>query len=233
MRSLLAQEWVDRARAVDDPYEIAHALIMYSAALQWTDEARSLETAEEAVRIARTDGIASALSIGLTMLAGLIPLDDVARAIALLDEAIVVATSIGDRMAASTRLEPRPCSPRDLGSGAPRCRRASTPLSSMLRLGTLQALNGAFWPAAIAFVGLGQLETGAVLIAAADARGIRWWTPDALGGITPATDAAVWRVSVKHETLRSRAQGAAMSPADAVAYLRAEVDRVLGDEPVA
>ena len=52
---LLAQEWVDRARAVDDPHEIAHTLIMYSAALQWTDQARCLETAEEAVRIARAE----------------------------------------------------------------------------------------------------------------------------------------------------------------------------------
>jgi hypothetical protein len=99
---LLAQEWVDRARAADDPYEIAHALILYSATVQWADEARSLASVEEAVRIARAHGIASALSIGLTMLAGLIPLEDVARAVTLLDEAITVAMNVGDRIAASS-----------------------------------------------------------------------------------------------------------------------------------
>jgi hypothetical protein len=39
-----------------------------------------------------------------------------------------------------------------------------------------------------------------------------------LDGLGEARDAAL------------RAQGAALSPADAVAYLKAEVDRVLGDE---
>ena len=38
------------------------------------------------------------------------------------------------------------------------------------------------------------------------------------------------RVWVKRETPRSEQQGAAMPPADAVAYLKAEVERVLGDE---
>jgi hypothetical protein len=103
----------------------------------------------------------------------------------------------------------------------------------MLRLGTLQSLGGAFWPAAIAFVGLGHLETGAVLIAAADARGNRWWNPEWGGGITPATDAAVLEGLGEARAAALREQGTAMSPTDVVAYLRAETDCVLADEPVA
>jgi hypothetical protein len=227
---LLAQEWVDRARAVDHPHDIAHALIMYSAALQWTDEARSLETAEEAVRIARAEGIASALSIGLIMLAGLVPLDDVARAIALLDEAIVVATTIGDRMSAATGSGTRAMFVARLGEWHTALTASVDTAELMLRLGTLQSLNGAFWPAAVAFVGLGRLETAAVLIGAADARGARWWSPDAIGGIIPATDAAVLEGLGEARDAALRQQGAGMVPADAVAFLKAEVARVLGDE---
>lgn len=141
---LLAQEWVDRARAVDDLYEIAHALIMYSAALQWTDEARSLETAEEAVRIARAGGIASALSVGLVMLAGFIPLDDVGRAIALLDEAIVVATTIGDRMAAATGSGTKAMLAARLGEWHTALTASVDTAGLNLQAGTLQSLNGAF-----------------------------------------------------------------------------------------
>ena len=166
------------------------------------------------------------------MLAGFIPLDDVAHAIALLDEATRVASSLGDRMTASTASGTKALFAARLGEWRTALLSSVDAAELDLRLGTEQTLSGPFWAAAIAFVGLGQLETGAVLIAAADARGTRFWNPDTLGGITPATDAAVSEGLGEARDATLRAQGAAMSPADAVAYLRAEVARVLGDEPV-
>jgi hypothetical protein len=53
-----------------------------------------------------------------------------------------------------------------------------------------------------------------------------------IGGIIPATDAAVLEGLGEARDAALRAQGAAMSPADAVTYLRTEVARVLGDESV-
>jgi predicted ATPase/class 3 adenylate cyclase len=226
----LAEDWLDRARAADDPYEITHALTLYGATLQWSDEARSLAIAEEAVRIARTHGIASALSIGLTMLAGLIPLDDVARALTLLDEGIAVATNVGDRIAVSNALGTKAMFAARLGEWRTALTASVDAGELMLRLGTLQSVSGPCWAAAVAFVGLGQLECAAVLIAAADARGERWWSPDWGGGLTPATDAAVLEGLGPERAAALREQGAAMTAADAVEYLKSEANRVLGDE---
>ncbi len=52
---------------------------------------------EESVRVARDAGIFSALSIGLPFLAGMLPIEESERALALLDEAIEVGRLVGDR----------------------------------------------------------------------------------------------------------------------------------------
>ena len=56
-----------------------------------------MATLEESVRVARDAGIFSALSIGLPFLAGMLPIEESERALALLDEAIEVGRLVGDR----------------------------------------------------------------------------------------------------------------------------------------
>ena len=177
----------------DDPYELAHALIMYGAALAvHRRRSKPSTTVEEAVRIARAAGIASVLSIGLTDARGPAPDSTTMPArVALLDEAIDVGTSIGDRMAVSTTSGNKAMFAARLGDWHTALEASVDAAELMLRLGTLQALNGAFWPAAIAFVGLEQLETAAVLIGGGGCTRHRWWSPDWGGGITPAADTAV------------------------------------------
>ena len=86
-----------------------------------------------------------------------------------------------------------------------------------------------YWVAAFAFAALGHLEPAAVL--AADARsdrvGPEWSMPR-----MASTDAAV-SAGLGEDRLRElRDRGAKLDPTEAVAYLRAEADRVLGDESV-
>jgi hypothetical protein len=62
-------DWVERARASGDPYELGTALALYGAALQPSDPDGSMAAHEEVVRIGREAGIASVLSIGLSAVA--------------------------------------------------------------------------------------------------------------------------------------------------------------------
>ena len=100
------EEWVDLARAARDPFELAHALLMLGGALQITEPTldAAIATTEEAVRVARTAGIDSALAIALPNLATWLPLEESERALALLDEAIEIATRIGDRQSVSNAM---------------------------------------------------------------------------------------------------------------------------------
>jgi predicted ATPase len=89
-----AEEWLARARDREDPYEISHALILLAGAL-FADPERAIPIADEAIRISREHGIASALLYAL-IVRGNRPAD-VATAMSIFDEATDVARLLGDR----------------------------------------------------------------------------------------------------------------------------------------
>ena len=91
-----AQEWAELARASGDDYELALALMLLATARMHEPDV-GIAMLEESVRVARDAGILSALSIGLSFLAGMLPIDESERALALLDEAIEVGRLVGDR----------------------------------------------------------------------------------------------------------------------------------------
>ena len=228
----LAQEWVDRARESGDAYEIAHALHLYAAAFQVSDPARCVATFEESVRIGRDAGIASVLSIGLAGLAGSLPLDshdDATRALTLLDEAIDVGTSIGDRQALAAAVGFKAMIASRLEQWRAALSAIADAAEQQLQLGTLNMLVPTCWIAASAFVGMGHVEPAAVLVAVAEARseryGPEWWMERAA-----STEAALLEGLGEERLASLRERGAALEPAEAVAYLRAEADRVLTDE---
>jgi predicted ATPase/class 3 adenylate cyclase len=94
-----AEQWLAGARERNDPYEIAHALILLAPALA-AEPQRAIATADEAVQLSRDNGIASALLYALIVRATL-PADG-ATALALLDEATDVARHLGDRHGVAT-----------------------------------------------------------------------------------------------------------------------------------
>ena len=75
-------------------------LLTLGGALQITEPTldAAIATTAEAVRVARTAGIDAALVFGLPTLATWLPLEESQRALALLDEAIEIATRIGARL---------------------------------------------------------------------------------------------------------------------------------------
>ena len=73
-----AEEWVELARASGDAYELAHALMLLGATLQFNEQAldAAIATIDEGVRVARAGGIDTALALGLGMLAYCLPLEE-------------------------------------------------------------------------------------------------------------------------------------------------------------
>ena len=218
------------------PYELAHALIMYGAAMQFTDGDR-VHDARGGRAIARDAGIASALSIGLPALAGPDPARRVRRAVALLDEAIDVGTSIGDRLAVSSNAcNQRRHSPAGSGEWRSALAGERRHVRAQVSVGTVVAVPvGASLARGRGIVGLGHPETAAVLVGAADAQGNRSRAARSRTGEsrwrrrpTPPCSQALGEGA----TRRARDRGQPPRARRHGRYLRAEADRVLGDEPV-
>jgi predicted ATPase/class 3 adenylate cyclase len=97
----VAEEWVAAARVADDGYELSHALVLCAETGRALGRSESRSQMEEAVQVARDTGSLSALSIALSMLcSGLdMDVDDIDRALPLTDEAITVASQLGDDIA--------------------------------------------------------------------------------------------------------------------------------------
>ena len=225
-----AQEWADRARAVGDLYELAHALILQGSALAGSDPDRGLELVEEAVRIGRDAGIASAHSIGLLALIGSLPMDgpdDTTRALELLEEAIGVGLTIGNRQTVVSAAGFKAHIALRTGQWESALRDSADGAEQALQSGVMNMLLPTYWAAAIAFAELEHLELSAVFLGAADIMETRWG-PDYFMEHADATEAAVLEGLGARRVAELRARGAAFEPAVGVAYLRAEVDRVLG-----
>jgi predicted ATPase/class 3 adenylate cyclase len=104
----ISEAWVAAAREAGDAYQLAHALVLHSASEQMTAVPTARAHMEEAARIAREAGALSALSLALSALVGMFDLDvEGERALALTEEAIAVASDVGDHVsmivAGSTR----------------------------------------------------------------------------------------------------------------------------------
>jgi predicted ATPase/class 3 adenylate cyclase len=222
-----AERWLDLARATEDPYEIAHALVMVGAASQFSDPGRAVGALSEAVDVARGSGIASALSIGLSTLAGLLPLEESDRAVSLFDEAIAVGTAIGDRQGVSNAAQGIGWIAARRGDWRAALRASVDAAAQKLALGDLSTF--ACDLAAVSLAALGYQEPAAVLLGVARATADRFG-PDWFMEIAASTDAHLLEGLGERQVAALGSRGAAFDPADALAYLRAEADRALGTD---
>jgi predicted ATPase/class 3 adenylate cyclase len=225
-----AQEGVELARAIGDPYEVALALIMLGVSMQLSDPDGAVRVLDEAVSLARDAGIASALSAGLAALAGNLPLEESARALSLLDEAVEIGTQVGDRQPVAHATQYKGSIAVRRGDWRAALHASVDAAVQTLELGELAMFQFSFSTAAFAFVGLGYLEPAAVLLGAIEPPSSDQRAPDWVKELFASTDAALLQGLGEREVAVLRARGAAMDPADAVAYLRAEADRTLNDE---
>jgi tetratricopeptide (TPR) repeat protein len=214
-----AQEWAELARAAGDDYELALALMLLASAR--LDEPDGLAFLEESVRVARDAGIFSALSMSLPFLAGMLPIEESERALALLDEAIEVGRLVDDRWSVLQVT---------LAKGSIALQRGDWRAALQLALDYFdhEAANAVGDPlvyAGVALCQLGCFEPAAVLIGKADAMAPRIW-PDWGLTILAATDAALVAALGEEQATTLAERGAALEYADAVAYLRAQATSV-------
>ena len=225
-----SDEWVRLARPGGDPYELASALIMQSSALQVSDAEGALRTLEEAVQVAREGGVASALSIGLSNLGGSLPDTDSERALELLAEAEEIGSQVGDTQGVAHAITMRGWIACRRGEWRDALDAAARTAQQRLRNGDLAMIFDTYLQGAAALAGLGFREPAALLHGAGagavfEHPGPDWWLEmeaRTRGALLDGLGAE--RLAVLLST------GAAMSDPEAVAYLRAEADRVLREE---
>ena len=225
-----AAEWLARARAVGDPYDIAHALTMLGLTFAYAgDTGPATTTLDEAARVAREAGITAALTICLSTLAQMLPVEEAERALALLDEAVELGTRTDDRMSTSTAIMVRGMFMGRLGDWRAALRDEVDAAEVKRSIGDSMGIHACFWNAGVACCALGCFEPAAVLVGKGDAMSLGrfgWgWGLDLL----TATDAALVEALGERQVAAFAGQGAALEMTDAVDYLRAEADRILAD----
>jgi hypothetical protein len=222
-----AGEWVELARS-SDAYELTHALVMLGGAFQVTEPTvdAAIETDDEAVRVARAAGIDSVLTFALPTLAGWLPLEESQRALASVEEGIEAATRIGDRIAVSNAMGIRARLAARLGDWRTALQVAVDSVELAFEVGDHSLVSRSLSTAGVPLCALGSCEPAAVLFGKANAMMERWGVAWILE-MFAATDAALVEALGEQHVATLAARGAALDITEAVAYLRAEADRVL------
>jgi predicted ATPase/class 3 adenylate cyclase len=221
-----AEVWLELARPTGDPYEIAPALLMLGSALR-PDPDRAIPVLDEAVHMARDAGVASSLSYSLMTLAMTLPLDESARALTLLDEAVEVGTKFGDLHGVANAIAIQGGIAARRGDWRATLRANADAAELQFQVGGSVPFGASFWGAAIAFVKLGYLEPAAVLMGQADPRFADQLDAAEFTETTAWAEAALLEGLGARQLTELKARGAALDTADAVAYLRAESQRAL------
>src|SRR5262249_9092486 len=152
------------------------------------------------------------------------------RALALLEEAVINATRLGDPLGASQVLMTRAVIAARRGDWRPALRTAAEVGEQKLQLGDVVTVWGAFHFGASALFHLGELEPAAVLRGVTDAITYLSVIPEeAIEGLANI-DAGLADAFGAEVAATLRERGAALSIPDAVAYLRAQADRVLSED---
>jgi tetratricopeptide (TPR) repeat protein len=224
----LAQEWVDLARESGDPFDLAGALLDLGGALQVTEPTldAAIATTEEAVLVAGAAGIDTALIFGLPMLATWLPLEESQRALALLDEAIEIATRIDARLGVAHVVGVKAWIAARRGDWPAALQGAVDAAEQALGLGDHALASRSLYTAGVALCALGSYEPAAVIFAKANTIQQRWGA-DSTREMLAATDTALLEALGDQQMATLTARGAALDNTDAVAYLHAEADRAL------
>jgi predicted ATPase/class 3 adenylate cyclase len=223
-----AVEWVELAREDAEPYELAHALIMHATTLQFDDPATARRLLEEAVDVARSGGVSSALSIGLSVLGTLLD-DDPDRAMDVLLEAEEIGSHIGDVQAVTQTISMRgwiACRRKEWGEAL---RLATRAAGERLRNGDVSLMVGDYHQAAIALSGLGLHEPAGMVLGVSDASTRVRLGPDWYVALMEQVNVDLVDALGAERLDALRGQGARMTDADAVALLRSEADRALSE----
>ncbi|HEY7105970.1 MAG TPA: adenylate/guanylate cyclase domain-containing protein [Acidimicrobiia bacterium] len=159
-----AEEWAALARLGDDGYQIASALMLIATAQTMApDVAAARAAGEEGVRIARQVGAPGLLAIALVAFIGTLGFDEADRVVPLLDEAIVVGTSIGDSLAVNNALGMRGAVAALRGDHLGALRDALESADEKLRFGNVNDVSASLDVAMVSLTALGDAEAATKL----------------------------------------------------------------------
>jgi predicted ATPase/DNA-binding SARP family transcriptional activator len=219
-----AQVCVDMARAAQDPFDLSAALTIRSTT-RLLDSKEATVDAQEALQIARQVESPSRLLHALFTLSLAIVHEQPTRACALIDEAAEVARKLGDRWALATADAYR-ARVALVQEDWPTALRAATDAAEQdIQLGGSVPLGSTFIMGSIALARLQLLESAAVLVGVIEARfpfpaiDPEWQRLFAVSCRLMLDTLGVSR------TAELKADGAFLTIADGVAFLRSECDR--------
>jgi predicted ATPase/class 3 adenylate cyclase len=227
-----ALEWIELARRADDPYELTNALTMLGGCMVVADDDGAVDTLEEAVRVARESGIDAALAFALPFLATVLPTEESPRAIALLDEAIEVASRIPDPMGLATATGMKGTIALRRGEWDVGLRATVDAVALNQQIGDMATGRIGLYAIAIELSQGGAFAPAAVLFGKADsmgpgARPLAEWAV----ALAATTDTILLEQLGTARVDELAGRGAAMTFTEAVAYARAEADAVLRSVP--
>ena len=226
-----ARAWVTVARASEDHFGLADALLFLGVVLRTAEPDGARAAFDEALRVGRADAIPSSLALILSTVAGYLPVDESERAVSLLDEAIDIGNRCGDAMAVYASIMHKGVLAARRGDWRSALAAGADATGTELEMGDVIGLQSTYMLVAAAFSSLGQDEAAAVVIGKVAS----------IESLTSGASYAIDLFAVAEERSRDVLgnqrlaslidRGAALDHRAAVAYLRTEADRVL-DPPV-
>jgi predicted ATPase/class 3 adenylate cyclase len=161
-----SEKWAARSRRAGDGLELSQALTMLSLVQGATGmPALALETAEEALAIARDTGIPSALADALNLAPWSLLDEDPERALGLLDESIEVNTRLGDTHGVAMALSGKGVYYASEGDPDAALDQVREAIRLITQGGTVTGLiGGAAGVAAVALTNLGHDEEAALIL---------------------------------------------------------------------
>ena len=213
-------------------YETATALVLFGTAAFFLGLDSAVAELEEAVHIGRNTHIASALELGLNVLASSLPADRDAEKFALWEEAIAIGNLLGDQFAVANVGATICWDEAYRGDWSASLRRSVHVAEQFFELGIVGQLSDQYYCASRALTRLGHYEPAAILLGAGDARFSReaGLGPQEFLDIVAAIESLLKEAIEPDRLPRLLAEGAAMPDRDLVEYLRAEASRALADE---
>ena len=227
----LAEESVQLARVSADPRQLTNALNLLGTSL--TSNARTqdaTEAFEEAVRLGRDGGFIADLSSALVGPARELPPGESARAMAMVDEGLELATRIRRPQALAAAWEARGKIAARVGDWPTAPQADLDSAEQHLEVGDVVLGAASLRLAARAFRELGDLEAAAAAFGKADAISDGGFAPVGALDKYAAAKAALVEELGEQRVAELAARGAAMTLADVVAYLRVEVKRILAGD---
>ena len=227
----LAEAWVDAARASGNIVRLSNAaqfLYLMNDSTGRIDDANAAY--EDAVRVARDAGSVTDLAQLMFLRARKLPPEEWEQALALIDEGLELGTRIRSALLIGSGAAGKAWIAVILRDWPLALETSLDSIDRFVGTGGVTLASAGVRIAGFTFCSLGSFEVAAVLFGRVSALAAGWFEPPWSRELFVAAETAIVEALGEERVAELMARGAAMEITDAVAYLRAEVERVLADE---